>query len=185
MPKMTDYVREGYQKRRRPWESAELPEWWNLMVWVGLAMVGGILVIGMLLADGSSPGVEQVPRKYAVQTLNPYAPTATPSAPETGPATGPAAAPASPGPVPTAFTAADFAATAPASGCRSPAAGPRSCRPVPATRGWPRPRRRHRWLGRESRSPARPSRRRRPGPRAGWWHGQPAIADPSWHGTDT
>ncbi|MGI8330898.1 hypothetical protein ACRYCC_13110 [Actinomadura scrupuli] len=115
MPKMTDYVREGFQKRRRPWETAELPEWWNLMVWVGLAVVGGILVVGMILADGSSPKVGQSPRRYAVETLNPYSPTAAPSAPATGSVTGPATAPpAGPGPVPTAFTAADFAATAPA-----------------------------------------------------------------------
>jgi hypothetical protein len=115
MPKMTDYVREGFDKRRRPWESSELPEWWNLMVWVALAVIGAILLVSMLFTRGSSRHTEQSPHRYAVQTLNPYAtPTAaTSSAPAgpSGPATGPASGPASP---PAAFTAADFAATAPA-----------------------------------------------------------------------
>ncbi|MCO6009159.1 hypothetical protein NE236_29735 [Actinoallomurus purpureus] len=82
MPKMTDYVREGFNRRRRPWHSAELPEWWNVAVWVALAGIGVMLLVSALLEPGESAGDTTGtarPPAYSVQKINPYA---TPSASE-------------------------------------------------------------------------------------------------------
>lgn len=83
MPKMTDYVREGFKRRRRPWDRAELPEWWDLVGWVGLAGVVAALVFGAIFSTGGSGGdgtEDAGAPRYSAQTLNPYTPSPAPSA---------------------------------------------------------------------------------------------------------
>lgn len=78
MPKITDYVREGFKKRRRPWEHTELPEWWDVVIWVSLGGVIVAVVLGAALGGGGSKGIPAADSpRYAVQSLNPYA-TPTP-----------------------------------------------------------------------------------------------------------
>ncbi|MEV0405838.1 hypothetical protein [Actinoallomurus sp. NPDC050550] len=108
MPKMTDYVREGFNRRRRPWHRAELPEWWNLAVWVGLAGIGGMLLISALLDPGGStdtPDATQPPA-YSVQKINPYATPSASGGSAAGTPTPDASSPAQGGPTE------DFASTA-------------------------------------------------------------------------
>ncbi|MEV5709693.1 hypothetical protein [Actinoallomurus sp. NPDC052274] len=117
MPKMTDYVREGFNRRRRPWHRTELPEWWNLAVWVALAGIGLLLLLSALLEPDTPSGTttSSRPPAYSVQKINPYA---TPSAsdgseagtptPDASDAGTPTPGPGGPtGPEPTG----DFAAT--------------------------------------------------------------------------
>jgi hypothetical protein len=108
MPKMTDYLREGFNRRRRPWHRSELPEWWNLAVWVGLAGIGGMLLISALLDPGGStdaPDATQPPA-YSVQKINPYATPSASGGPAAGTPTPDASSPAQGGPT------GDFASTA-------------------------------------------------------------------------
>jgi hypothetical protein len=99
MPKITDYVREGFNRRQRPWDRAELPEWWGLVVWVGFAGVTAALLLGAMFGhDGSSDDAAEQSPPYSVQTLTPYiAPPpparATPAAPTPGAADPAAGAP--------------------------------------------------------------------------------------------
>lgn len=80
MPKMTDYVRKGFKKRRRLWEGGEVPEWWDIAVWVSLAGVIAIIVISVLTESGGGGTAAGSPPPYHVQSLNPYAqPTPTAS----------------------------------------------------------------------------------------------------------
>jgi hypothetical protein len=79
MPKLTDYVREGFRKRRRPWEGTELPEWWNILVWVALAAVCGMLALSAIFDDGPGSGATQRRRPYVVQTVDPYPKVTAPS----------------------------------------------------------------------------------------------------------
>jgi len=98
MAKMTDYVREGFGKRRRPWSNTDLPEWWDLAVWVALAGAVGAVVISVALGGGFSGKATQTQSapQYKVQTLNPFA------SPSASPTTS----------VPSTFSATDFSATA-------------------------------------------------------------------------
>ncbi|WP_345361453.1 hypothetical protein [Actinoallomurus liliacearum] len=125
MPKMTDYVREGFNRRRGPWHRTELPEWWNLAVWVSLAAVGLILLLSALLEPDSSTDTtsSSQPPAYSVQKINPYA---TPSAssestagtptPDASGSTGSGSAAGTPAPGASGSTGSgstgDFAATA-------------------------------------------------------------------------
>jgi hypothetical protein len=102
MPKMTDYVRQGFKRRPRPWSTTDLPEWWDTAVWIG---VGGVIAVVLFTAvfdhSGDSTGSSARRPHYAVQAVNPYA---TPSASDSP-------AP-SPGTTPSAFSSGDFTATA-------------------------------------------------------------------------
>lgn len=98
MPKLTDYVRQGFRKRRRVWNGGELPEWWDLLVWGALALVGVMLVVGAIFDGGSSEDTARRRPAYLVQTVNPYV---TPSAADPVPSSTPG------------HSAADFAAAAP------------------------------------------------------------------------
>ncbi|MBO2465320.1 hypothetical protein [Actinomadura violacea] len=72
MPKLTDYARKGFNRRRRPWESAELPEWWDAAVWVAAGGVVVVLVLSALLGGGgrtSGASGDSGARPYPVQTL--------------------------------------------------------------------------------------------------------------------
>ena len=76
MPKLTDYVREGYRRRQRPWDRTELPEWWDVAIWVAVAAVVLMLVVGGVLSRDDSPAADntgKAPPAYPVQTLNPSA----------------------------------------------------------------------------------------------------------------
>jgi hypothetical protein len=94
MPKMTDYVREGFRRRQRPWQRVELPEWWNVAIWAGAAGIIAILLAGALNGGGSATtnSGSNAPR-YAPQTLNPASASAPPSSRSTP---GPTASPSVP-----------------------------------------------------------------------------------------
>jgi hypothetical protein len=78
MPKMTDYVRQGFKRRQRPWDQAELPEWWNLVIWAALLAVVAAVAVGAVIDRGRPPEeVSGSSRRYTVQTVNPYAPSPT------------------------------------------------------------------------------------------------------------
>ncbi|MFF5259910.1 hypothetical protein ACFY4C_13260 [Actinomadura viridis] len=101
MPKITDYVRAGFRRRRRPWHHTELPEWWDVAVWVGGVGVIALLVLSVLFgrdepSGGPAAGGGGAPR-YVVQTLDPRGPSAAP-----GPGGGAPTAPT--GSVPTGST---------------------------------------------------------------------------------
>lgn len=85
MPKLTDYVREGFRRRRRPWESAELPGWWQVLAWVALAAVCGILALSAISDRGSRSSAAQRRSPYAVQTINPYPSVSTAPSPSSTP----------------------------------------------------------------------------------------------------
>jgi hypothetical protein len=108
MPKMTDYVREGFNRRRRPWHRAELPEWWNLAVWVALAGIGVMLLVSALLDPSGSTGAPDAtqPPAYSVQKINPYATPSASGGSTAGTPTPDASSPAQGGPT------GDFASTA-------------------------------------------------------------------------
>lgn len=110
MPKLTDYVREGFKRRARPWDRAELPEWWDLAMWAGLAGVILMLVVGALLDRGGTDrppgGTAGGMPPYAVQSLNPYASAGSGTRPGPRPPAGTGTA--------SPMTSTDFAATAPA-----------------------------------------------------------------------
>ncbi|MBC6458083.1 hypothetical protein [Actinomadura sp. HBU206391] len=110
MPKITDYVREGFDRRSRPWDRTELPEWWDLVVWVALAGVIAMLLLGAVFGrGGSSEDAGGDERRFAVRSLNPYTVTPAPSADEAASATPGTGAPSpAPGEAPTE----DFTATA-------------------------------------------------------------------------
>jgi hypothetical protein len=108
MPKLTDYARKGFKKRRRLWDGGELPEWWDLLVWGALALVGVMLAVGAITDHGSSRDAAGTRQPvHQVQTVNPYAtPSASAGAAPSGPADpAPSGTPGDSG--------ADFAATAP------------------------------------------------------------------------
>lgn len=109
MAKMTDYVREGFDRRRRPWDGTELPEWWNLAVWVALAAVGAAIVFAALTdREGSAPAPEAdgpSPR-FSIQAMNPYKPSPTPGRTASGtPSPAASGLPPSPGEPGRDFTA--------------------------------------------------------------------------------
>jgi hypothetical protein len=86
MPKVTDYVREGFRRRQRPWDRAELPEWWDVAVWVGGIAVVAVLVVSAVAGGGGSSDTSSAGdggQRYAVQTLVPEsgAVSAEPGAP--------------------------------------------------------------------------------------------------------
>ncbi|MGI5416819.1 hypothetical protein [Actinomadura luteofluorescens] len=110
MPKLTDYAREGFRRRRLVKET-ELPEWWNIAVWAG---VGGIILMLLVSAvldrggsSGAAPAASQAPR-YQVQTLDPRGLTASPSPGEETPT--PSGGPSQV--LPTGAAASNFTATA-------------------------------------------------------------------------
>jgi hypothetical protein len=104
---MTDYVREGFKRRRRPWDRTELPEWWNLVIWVALAGVIAIVLLDAVFGpDGASGPDTAAPPPYPVQSLNPYASSSA----SDGSAS--AAPTADPGGPPADVPGTDFAATA-------------------------------------------------------------------------
>ncbi|WP_141578176.1 hypothetical protein [Actinomadura sp. WMMA1423] len=110
MPKLTDYARQGFRRRRLAKET-ELPEWWNIAVWAGVGGIVLMLVVGAVLDRGDSSGAataaNQAPR-YPVQTLDPRALSASPTPDDTTPT-----APAGPSQaLPTGVSAKDFTATA-------------------------------------------------------------------------
>ncbi|OLT35465.1 hypothetical protein BJF79_32420 [Actinomadura sp. CNU-125] len=110
MPKMTDYVRAGFDRRRRPWDRAELPEWWDLVVWAGLAALIAMLLLGAVFGrDDASGAATGDDAGFAVRTLNPH--TFTPAPTPSG--DGPASSGEPPG-------GDDFTATAP---CGTPMTG--------------------------------------------------------------
>lgn len=134
---MTDYVRQGFARRRRPWDPADLPGWWDLAVWTAVLLIIGALAASVVLdLVGREPErPARSPRRYAVQTLNPYAENA-----------GPSSLPSSPG-AQNPATPDDFSASA---AVRVPltTGGRRSFRRAPATWPWPRPRPRRSATGR-------------------------------------
>lgn len=84
MPKMTDYVRQGFKRRRGPWHDTELPEWWNLVVWAALAGVVVSIGFGVLVDSGGTPTTaDGGSSRYVIQTVNPY--TASPAPADTAP----------------------------------------------------------------------------------------------------
>ncbi|SNR51004.1 hypothetical protein [Actinomadura mexicana] len=110
MPKLTDYARQGF-RRRRLFQETELPEWWNIAVWAG---VGGIILMLLVSAvfdhgdsSGTATSASQAPR-YQVQTLDPRGLTASPSPGEGTPT--PSGSPSQV--LPTGAAAANFTATA-------------------------------------------------------------------------
>ncbi|MEV0662583.1 hypothetical protein ACIBI3_22970 [Actinomadura luteofluorescens] len=110
MPKMTDYARKGF-RRRRLFQDTDLPEWWNIAVWAGVCGIVLMLAVSAVLDHGESSGTpttgREVPR-YQVQTLDPRSLTASPSpGAETPTASG---APSQV--LPTGVSANDFTATA-------------------------------------------------------------------------
>ncbi|GAA4375305.1 hypothetical protein GCM10023088_32500 [Actinomadura verrucosospora] len=109
MPKMTDYARQGF-RRRRLFQDTELPEWWNIAVWAGVGGIVLMLAVSAVLDRGDSSGAPTAGRQapsYQVQTLDPRTLTESPSPGET-PSTS-----ASPSQVlPTGASANDFTATA-------------------------------------------------------------------------
>lgn len=92
---MTDYVREGFRRRPRPWQRAELPEWWNIAIWAGVAGIVAILAAGALTGGESKTAAAGKPRPYAPQTLDPRGASAPPSTAGTPAPTASPAAPAS------------------------------------------------------------------------------------------
>lgn len=87
---MTDYVREGFRRRQRPWDRTELPEWWDVAVWVAAVGVIAVLIFSAAAGGSGSSGTsahDDGGSHYAVQTLSPQ-----PAAPSTAPGvpTGPA-----------------------------------------------------------------------------------------------
>jgi hypothetical protein len=80
MPKMTDYVREGFRRRQRPWDRTELPEWWDVAVWTAAVGVIAVLVFSAAAGRGGSSGTAAQNDRgasYAVQTLGPQTPAAS------------------------------------------------------------------------------------------------------------
>jgi hypothetical protein len=100
MPKITDYVREGFKRRQRPWDRTELPEWWNIAVWAGVVVVVGAILLGAIFDSGSSSGdADAGAPAYPVRTLNPYGTDASPdpsasAAASADPSADPSSAPA-------------------------------------------------------------------------------------------
>ncbi|GAA1832477.1 hypothetical protein [Actinomadura chokoriensis] len=118
MPKLTDYARKGFQRRRPPWKRVELPEWWDVAVWVAGGGVVAVIVLSAVLngggASGTVPG-DAGARPYPVQTLGSRltdGPGAVPSGDLPAPPSSStaAAAPAPAGPV--GKPVKDFTATA-------------------------------------------------------------------------
>ncbi|GAA4096760.1 hypothetical protein [Actinomadura miaoliensis] len=111
MPKLTDYVRAGYRRRQRPWDRTELPEWWDVAVWVAVGGIVMMLAVGAVVGRGESSGgatTGSKPPPYAVETLNPRGSGTTPgaaSAPSTT-STAPSQTP------PAGVSAKDFTASA-------------------------------------------------------------------------
>ncbi|GAA3973887.1 hypothetical protein GCM10023085_65480 [Actinomadura viridis] len=115
MPKITDYVRAGFRRRRRPWHHTELPEWWDVAVWVGGVGVIALLVLSALFerddpSAGPAAGGGGAPR-YVVQTLDPRGPSATPGPGGGGASTAPTGSPPT-GSAPAGVSAKDFTASA-------------------------------------------------------------------------
>ncbi|NDU77715.1 hypothetical protein GWI34_34660 [Actinomadura sp. DSM 109109] len=112
MPKMTDYARKGF-RRRRLIQETELPEWWNIAVWAGVGGIILMLVVSAVLdrgdSSGPAPASGPAPR-YQVQTLDPRSLTASPSPGETSPSGGPSGGPQQV--LPTGAAAFNFTATA-------------------------------------------------------------------------
>ncbi|TDC44462.1 hypothetical protein E1281_33925 [Actinomadura sp. KC345] len=76
MPKLTDYVRQGYRRRQRPWDRTELPEWWDVAIWVAAAAIIVMLVVSVVLSDDDAPAPRNAggaPTSYPAETLNPRA----------------------------------------------------------------------------------------------------------------
>ena len=74
MPKLTDYVREGFKRRRRPWRNGEVPEWWDIAVWTALAAVIVVIVLSAAFGGGDSAGdTAQDSPVRPIESLNPYA----------------------------------------------------------------------------------------------------------------
>lgn len=74
MPKLTDYVRQGYRRRRRPWDESELPEWWSLAAWIGVGCIVVLLGISAVLARDDTAQARNAgggAARYPVETLNP------------------------------------------------------------------------------------------------------------------
>lgn len=95
MPKMTDYVREAFRRRERPWRRVELPEWWTIATWAGAAGIAAILVAGAL--TGGSEGATKsggAVHRFTPQTLDPRSATTAPSS-TLSPTASPSAAPTS------------------------------------------------------------------------------------------
>lgn len=118
MAKLTDYVREGFKRKRRPWDGGELPEWWSLATWAALAVVGGVLVLGVVTGD-DRPANGQTPGSFTVQTIDPATIGANPTGgdPEGGtsaPAPSGSADFGADGPVEVALTGADGTTAVPA-----------------------------------------------------------------------
>jgi hypothetical protein len=112
MPKLTDYARQGF-RRRRLFQDTELPEWWSIAVWAGVGGVVLMLVVSAVFDRGGSSGSAttggEAPR-YQVQTLDPRSLSISPS-----PGGATPTASASPSQVlPTGVSPKDFTATAPA-----------------------------------------------------------------------
>lgn len=101
MPRMTDYVRKGFNRRKRPWDQVDLPEWWGLATWAALFGLIAMVLIGAVLSEGERSGASEdtaggAPRP-AVQSINPY--SASPSVvPESAAPTTPASTPQDPSP---------------------------------------------------------------------------------------
>ncbi|WP_433477223.1 hypothetical protein ACQPZP_09310 [Spirillospora sp. CA-142024] len=108
MPKLTDYARQGFRRRRLLRES-ELPEWWNIAVWAGVGGIVLMLVAGAVFSGDDSAGTttaqSQAPR-YQVQTLDPRGLSASPSPGSTTPGATPTQV------LPTGPSAKNFTATA-------------------------------------------------------------------------
>ncbi|MEO3826349.1 hypothetical protein [Actinomadura sp. B10D3] len=114
MAKITDYARQGFRRRPRPWNSAELPEWWDAAAWLGVVAVVVMLVSGAVFADDRSPGGaaaagDDAPR-YAPETLGSPGLGAPPAPGDGSAAPVPPASP--PAGVPTGTSAEGFASTA-------------------------------------------------------------------------
>ncbi|GAA2404307.1 hypothetical protein GCM10010191_10040 [Actinomadura vinacea] len=111
MPKVTDYVREGFRRRQRPWDRTELPEWWDVAIWFAVGGVVLMLVAGAALGRGKSSGggtAGAEPPRYTVQTLDPRGSGAAPGSPGATPS-----ASAAPSRTPPAgVSAKDFTASA-------------------------------------------------------------------------
>jgi hypothetical protein len=110
MAKITDYVREGFDRRRRPWDRTDLPEWWDLMAWAAvIGIIAALLLSAVLDRGGSSDSTADTAGGgpgYQVQALNPYSTSPSPQD------SAPAGATASPSGAPADASAKEFTATA-------------------------------------------------------------------------
>jgi hypothetical protein len=101
MGQLTDYVREGFRRRRKPWQGGEVPDWWGLAQWGALGGVGIILLVsGIAAANGSGSSGDDTgdgPGAFPVLSGPPVTSTSGPapsSAPTSAPSAGPTATPA-------------------------------------------------------------------------------------------